>query len=155
MSQELSKLFWIGDNYCGLYRIGSGGIGEVWIGKGIGDHGFEKVVAIKRVLRDKRLRESHQRSITDEANLLSHLSASPNIVTIETLRVENGQPYLIMEYIDGSELRDILDEVDGPLPFPIATYIVNEISKGLSFAHHFSHPKTGTPLKKNHRDISL
>lgn len=149
--------FWIGDRYCGLFRIGSGGMGEVWAGKAVGDRGFERPVAIKRILFRRRRKESHHRAIIDEAAVLQHLSASPNIVNIIDLREEDGQPYLIMEYIDGAELKDVIEHLQGRgerLPLPLAFYIANEISKGLSSAHACKHPQTGEPLNIVHRDVS-
>ena len=149
--------FWIGDRYCGLFRISSGGMGEVWVGKAMGDRGFERPVAIKRILSHRRRKESYHRAIIDEASVLQHLSASPNIVSIIDLREEGGQPYLIMEYIDGSELRDVivfLQSRKAKLPLPLSFYIAIEISKGLSSAHECKHPKTGESLNIIHRDVS-
>jgi serine/threonine protein kinase len=157
MSQKKQDIFWIGDRYCGLFKIGSGGMGEVWAGKALGDRGFERIVAIKRLHFEKRYRESHHRAILDEAAVLQHLSASPNIVSVIDLREEDGQPALIMEYIDGPELSDVLHVLTkkgAALPFPLVAYIVTEVSKGLGHAHACRHPKTGEPLNIVHRDIS-
>lgn len=157
MKEKKSEIFWIGDRYCGLYKIGSGGMGEVWAGKSIGDRGFERIVAIKRLHYERKRRESHHRAILDEATVLQHISASPNIVSIIDLREEDGQPALIMEYVDGPELRDVLQMLSykkADLPFPLTAYIVTEISKGLSNAHRCKHPKTGEPLNIVHRDVS-
>lgn len=132
-------------------------MGEVWAGKAVGDRGFERIIAIKRLHVDRRRYESHLRAIIDEAAVLQHLSASPNIVSIIDLREEEGQPALIMEYIDGPELRDVLKylEFKGErIPFPLVAYIVTEVSKGLSSAHQCRHPNTGEPLNIVHRDIS-
>jgi|GEM_PF-6843279 len=157
MTERNKDIFWIGDRYCALFKIGAGGMGEVWAGKSIGDQGFERVVAIKRLHPDKRRRESLHRAIFDEATVLQHLSVSPNIVSVIDLRVEDGQPSLIMEYVDGPELRDVLralNQKNKKLPFLLTAYIVTEISKGLSSAHGCKHPKTGQPLNVVHRDVS-
>ena len=153
---DTSDGFWIGDRYCGLFRIGIGGMGEVWAGKALGDRGFERPVAIKRLLTDRRTNEAHHRALLDEATILQHL-ASPNIVTVLDLREVDGLPHIIMEYIDGPELRDILKflaEQNETVPLPIALHIANEVSKGLSLAHKSKHPETGKPLGLVHRDIS-
>ncbi len=157
MTEKSKEIFWIGDRYCALFMIGAGGMGEVWAGKSFGDRGFERIVAIKRLHPDRRRRESHHRAILDEAAILQHLSLSPNIVSVIDLRMEDGQPALIMEYIDGPELHDILHalkERSERLPFPLAVYIATEVSKGLSSAHRCKHPKTGAPLSIVHRDVS-
>lgn len=157
MTQLSRDIFWIGDRYCGLVKIGSGGMGEVWAGKALGDRGFERIIAIKRLHVDRRRHESHHRAIIDEAAVLQHLSASPNIVSIIDLREQDGQPALIMEYIDGPELRDVLKALElknQRIPFPLVAYIVTEVSKGLSSAHQCRHPSTGEPLNIIHRDIS-
>lgn len=154
---ERPAIFWIGDRYCGLVKLGSGGMGEVWAGKLLGDRGFEQIVAIKRLNVDRRRFERDHRALLDEATILQHLSASPNIVTVIDLREQDGHPALILEYIDGPELRDVLKFLaarDERLPFPIMAYITTEISKGLSYAHQCRHPKTAEPLGIIHRDVS-
>lgn len=155
--EDHEETFWVGDRYCGLFKIGSGGMGEVWAGKALGDSGFERIVAIKRLIKGDASKESRHRAIYDEAAVLQHLTSSPNIVGVIDLREEDGLPYLIMEYIDGPELADLLKHLrtlNEPLPQRIAYYIANEISKGLSDAHKCTHPKTGRALNIVHRDIS-
>ena len=157
MPARQDATFWIGDRYCGLVKLGSGGMGEVWAGKLLGDHGFEQIVAIKRLNVDRRRFESDHRALLDEATILQHLSASPNIVTVIDLRVQDGQPALILEYIDGPELRDVLRFLaarDERLSFPLLAYITTEVSKGLSYAHQCRHPKSAELLGIIHRDVS-
>lgn len=157
MSARDGASFWLGDRYCGLVKLGSGGMGEVWAGKAFGDHGFEQIVAIKRLHVDRCRMEADHRALLDEAMILQHLSASPNIVSVIDLRDADGQPALILEYIDGPELRDVLKLLSARgerLPFPILAFIMTEVSKALSYAHQCCHPKTAAPLGIIHRDVT-
>jgi len=152
-----NHVFWIKNKYVGLFKISSGGMGEVWAGKSIGDQGFHTNIAIKRLLQYQENKENYLRALFDEATTLQHLSHSPNLVRIIDLCVEKGRPNIIMEYIDGPELHDILDQLEKKeiqLPLRLTLYIINEISKGLTHVHNAIHSETGKALNIIHRDIS-
>jgi len=154
---DTSSGFWITDRYYAIECIGYGGMGEVWIGKSHGDQGFQRIVAIKRILTNKKRSAHLHQSMKDEAALLSHLTAYPNIINIFDLRFDQGIPCLIMEYIDGPELKDIFDHLapaETTLPLPVTNYIMLETSKALSYVHQAKDPQTGNPLNIIHRDLS-
>src|SRR6185295_729133 len=76
-------------------------------------------------------RESLQR-FTREARSASALN-HPNIVTIHEVGTDSGTPYIVMEHIEGSDLRTMLH--DGPLPNRRTLNIAAQIADGLSAAH--------------------
>ncbi len=121
----------------------------VWSGKVYGSSGFEKIVAIKLLHKDKVHQEIYHRALTDEALLQVQLK-HPNIVDVYDLNIAGENPYLVMEYVEGIELWDLLRRLTKPL----AIYIVYEISKALSYAHGRASPETGRPLQIVHRDVS-
>lgn len=129
---------------------------DVWVGKAYGASGFEKVVAIKLLTSDKVDQEEYQRSLSDEARLQATLK-HPNIVDIYDFNFEAENPYLVMEYVEGIELRrllKILRERRLDLPVRVAAAIVSEVAKALAYAHERGDPATGAPLHIVHRDIS-
>lgn len=129
---------------------------EVWSGKTFGSGGFEKIVAIKILSKDQIDQTTCQSALTDEALLGVHLQ-HPNIVDIYDLNLEGDPPFLVMEYIEGIELRDLLKTLRHKkenLPFPLSCHIVMEVAKALDHAHQTINPKTGNPFQIVHRDVS-
>lgn len=142
--------------YALVKLIGRGGMADVWIGKAFGASGFEKIVAVKLLAPYNVDKEDFQRALTDEARVLVHLK-HPNIVDVYDLNFEAENPYLVMEYVEGTELRDILRALRAKqkaLPPALANYIIGEVSKALSHAHERKDPQTGKPLQIVHRDVS-
>lgn len=142
--------------YALVKRIGRGGMADVWVGKVQGASGFEKVVAIKLLAPDQVDKEEYQRALTDEARVQVHLR-HPNIVDVYDLNFEAENPYLVMEYVEGIELREVLKSLKSrkeTLPLSLGAFIVSEIAKALSFAHERCDPETGRPFHIIHRDVS-
>ncbi len=142
--------------YALIKRLGRGGMSDVWAGKAFGAGGFEKVVAIKLLAPESVDREESERALNDEARLQVHLRHS-NIVDIYDYNFEAENPYLVMEYVEGTELREILRFLrrkEKELPRGVAIYLIQEVSKALSHAHDRCHPQTGAPLRIVHRDVS-
>lgn len=142
--------------YALVKRIGRGGMADVWVGKVYGASGFEKIVAVKLLTPDQVDREEFQRAITDEARLQVSLK-HPNIVDVYDLNFEAENPYLVMEYVEGIELRKLLQILNRKKIKPslaVMAYMIMEVSKALSHAHERRHQQTGEPLHIVHRDIS-
>ena len=110
-------------------RLGSGGMGEVYRAK---DHKLGRDVAIK-VLREElasdpeRLRRCEQEARS--ASALNH----PNIITIYDIDQHDATPYIAMEYVEGTTLREMLSE--GPLPTKKLLQLATQIAEGLAKAH--------------------
>src|SRR5512147_1975922 len=87
-----------------LSRLGAGGMGEVWRAR---DHDLHRDVAVKFL--PERFAEDTTRlgRFTQEARAASSLN-HPNIVTIHDVGQTSGQPYIVMEVVDGETLRAIL-----------------------------------------------
>src|SRR5579885_1202373 len=142
--------------YALVKLIGRGGMADVWIGKVQGAVGFEKIVAIKLLAPEQVDKEEYQRALTDEARIQVHLK-HPNIVDVYDLNFEAENPYLVMEYVEGIELREVLRYLKSErktLPLSLAAFIAIEIAKALAFAHEKKNPETGEPLHIVHRDVS-
>jgi serine/threonine protein kinase len=132
-------------------RLGGGGMAEVFLARTIGAEGFSRPVAIKRVLdglsRDPRFAEM----FIAEAQLSSRLH-HPNLVSVLDFDHDaDGRLFLVMELVDGVDLRGLMDA--GPLAFSVVIHLTIQILRGLAFAHDL-------PLNSDgvrglvHRDIS-
>jgi eukaryotic-like serine/threonine-protein kinase len=139
-----------------LDRIGVGGMAEIFRGKAVAAGGFEKPVAIKRILphlsQDKRFVEL----LIAEAKVLSLLKHR-NIVQIFDVGLgDDGQYFLVMEYVDGKDLGAVQRAIEARrrrIPFDLALHIVAEICEALEHAHTARAPD-GKSMSLVHRDVS-
>ena len=112
-----------------LGAIGEGGMGEIYVAR---DPQLGRKVAIKKLPlrltgdRDTLTRFTHE---ARSASALNH----PNIITIHEVGSDAGTPYIVMEYVDGTDLRSLIHE--GALPVRKALDIGAQIADGLAAAH--------------------
>jgi len=117
----------------GRYRLddllGQGGMAEVWRAT---DERLNRVVAVKVILathaRDAHFRERFRK----EAQLVASLD-HPNILPVYDYGDEDGQPYLVMPYLEGGTLRDRM--AGAPVPFPLAVSWIRQLGDALDAAH--------------------
>jgi serine/threonine protein kinase len=138
-----------------LDRIGVGGMAEIFRGKAVAAGGFEKPVAIKRILphlsQDKRFVEL----LIAEAKVLSLLKHR-NIVQIFDVGLgDDGQYFLVMEYVDGKDLGAVQRAIENrpAMPYDLALHIAAEICEALEHAHTARAPD-GKTMSLVHRDVS-
>src|SRR5579863_7519805 len=136
--------------------IAVGGMAEVYKGRVVGAEGFEKHVAIKRILPDLAEDERFVKMLLTEARIHSALSHR-NIVQIHDLGIsEDGEYFIVLEYVEGYDLRMILDQMvehGEILPEALSLHIASELAQGLHFAHE-QRGGDGKPLGLVHRDVS-
>ena len=125
------------ERYDVLDRIAIGGMAEVFLAKAYGAHGFEKTLAIKRILPElARDREFEERFIA-EAKVAVRLSHANVVQVFDFGRFEESL-FIAMEYVDGLDLAALLRrmrEEGRNVPLPAAFHIAIEIMRGLDFAH--------------------
>ncbi len=136
-------------------RIATGGMAEVFRARMMGVEGFQKTVAIKRILADMADNDEFVTMFIDEAKLAAQLKHA-NIVDIYDLgKIENSF-YIAMEYVEGRDLRGLLEdcrEHGVTFPVPVALNVAALIAAGLEHAH------TTTDFEDRdlglvHRDVS-
>ena len=93
-------------DYTLLERIGAGGMAEIWRAKMYGQHGFEKEVAIKKILPNLTDDAEFVEMFIDEAKISVELSHA-NICQVTDLGKISDNYFIAMEYIDGKDLRAI------------------------------------------------
>jgi serine/threonine protein kinase len=138
-----------------LERLGVGGMATVHRAKKQGIEGFERVVALKRLLEHLSEDEAFIRSFVREARLASHLQHS-NIVQIYDLGRVGHIYFIAMEHIAGQDLRMLLRQcayATGPMPVPLAINLVMQLCDALDYAHNLC-DESGEPFGIVHRDIS-
>src|SRR5262245_39017313 len=112
-----------------LERIGHGGMGEVWLAE---DTALPRRVAVKLLhaplasdaqLVERLLREARAAASVDH----------PNVITVYEAGLHDGQPFLVMQYLEGETLEQRLER--GPLPAPEAIAIARSIADALAEVH--------------------
>ncbi len=144
----------IDEKYEILREIKRGGFGVIYEGL---DLATDRKVAIKTV--DPRLlgEAKYIDMFRDEALSVARLSHHNIVQIFDIRRDEEGQFYIIMEFIDGPDLSRLLragKRAGQPLPLHLGVYIVAEVCAGLDYAHNRKDPQTNQPLNLVHQDIS-
>jgi len=138
-----------------LGRIALGGMAEVYKAVSRGVEGFEKVVAIKRILPHVAEDEEFITMFKDEARIAAQLQHS-NIAQIYELKSEGETFYIVLEYVPGRDLRSIFEHgraIKRPMPLAQACYVIMQVCEGLEYAHN-KKDRHGRPLGLIHRDVS-
>lgn len=123
----------IGDYISGRYKIigqiGSGGMANVYLAE---DLILERKVAVKMMSLDFQEDEQNLRRFQREALSTTELD-HPNIVNIYDVG-EGSQPYIVMEYISGMDLKQYIRE-NYPIPYQKVIDIMSQILDGVEYAH--------------------
>ncbi|HWU43951.1 MAG TPA: serine/threonine-protein kinase, partial [Bdellovibrio sp.] len=142
--------------YILLERLAAGGMAEVYLSKSTGAVGVNKFVAIKRILPQYSDNQDFIEMFKEEAKIAVNLNHG-NVVSIYDFGVEKHQFFLVMEYVEGRNLRQILNELKkSNTQFTIEqiVYMIKEVAAGLDHAHRCIDGTTGRPLNIVHRDMS-
>lgn len=130
-------------------------MGELLLATTTGPGGFEKQVAIKRLHPEMVGNPSVVKMFLDEARICAGLR-HPNIIEIYDLGEGPDGAYIVMEYLDGHDLRGLLKRVIAEhrrIPVEIAVHIIQAVCRGLHHAHERT-DSAGAPLHIVHRDVS-
>ncbi len=141
--------------YLLLERIAVGGMAEVFIAKAFGAEGFERLLAIKKILPTLGEDAEFISMFVDEARIAAQL-AHANIVQVLELGKHEETLFIVMEYVSGRDLRQLMERYrrrQQPMPIPQAAYVVKEVCEALDHAHRKRDAK-GRPLGIVHRDVS-
>lgn len=142
--------------YRPLYKLDAGGMAEVYVAEAESMAGFKKKVAIKRILPGLIKDQRFVRMFLDEARLSLRLNHA-NIVSVFDIGESENTYFIVMDFVHGTNLKSLLEyqaKKGGTMPVPLVVWILNEILKGLSYAHALPDSETGRPLGIVHRDIS-
>ncbi|WP_375767754.1 serine/threonine protein kinase [Archangium gephyra] len=132
-------------------RLGVGGMAEVFRATYSPEGGFEKGVAIKRILPAYAEDEEFVTMFRREAELGSLLN-HPNIVQVLDVGRFGDTYFMAMEHIEGVSLRELLKS-HGPLPPAVVAYLGAELGEALDYVHRRTSSE-GLPLNLVHRDVN-
>ncbi|MBX3016767.1 MAG: protein kinase [Bdellovibrionaceae bacterium] len=142
--------------YLLLEKLASGGMAEVYLAKSIGANGINKFLAIKRILPQYSDNPEFIEMFKEEAKIAVNLNHG-NVVSIFDFGVERSQFYLVMEYVEGQNMRQVLNHMkkeNKDFSLDQIVYLIKEVASGLDHAHRCLDGATGRPLNITHRDMS-
>ncbi|HSK03264.1 MAG TPA: serine/threonine-protein kinase [Kofleriaceae bacterium] len=134
MEEPLQKSL---ERYDVLDRIAVGGMAEVFLAKAYGAHGFEKTLAIKRILPELAQDPEFEARFIAEAKVAVRLSHA-NVVQVFDFGRMGASLFIAMEFVDGLDLAAMLRKFKDEgrqVPLPAAFHIAIEIMRALDFAH--------------------
>jgi serine/threonine-protein kinase len=131
-------------------RLDQGGMGEIFLARMAGTAGFSREVVIKRLRRALAAEPQAVSAFVEEARLLASMS-HPNVCQVHDLVAEEGQLYLVMEYLHGLPLSEVIAR--GPVALRELCGIAVQVCEGLHHVHSLRRPD-GRLAGAIHRDIS-
>ncbi len=141
--------------YLLLQRINVGGMAEVFKAKTFGVEGFEKLVAIKRILPSIAEDDEFIKMFIDEAKITVRLQHA-NIAQVYELGKIDDSYFIAMEFINGKDLKQLFEHnkrEDKAMDIAQACYITSQLCAGLDYAHRKKDDR-GNDLNIIHRDVS-
>ena len=138
-----------------LQRIATGGMAEVYLARRAGPHGFQKIVAVKRILPQLARDPDFTAMFVDEARVCAHLG-HPNIVQVFDFGEHDGELYMAMEFVDGTTGARLIRAAaaqDEEIPLDVCLHIALSVLRGLEYAHN-ARDEEGKPISLVHRDVS-
>lgn len=137
-----------------LRQVGTGGMGQVWLGRRSMAGGATKTFAIKLLAPRHVASERHREMFLEEARLSMTLDHS-NIVKVHEVDQFEGAWYMAMEWLDGltlAQLNSTLRQRGQPLPASLAGFVIGQVLRALAYAHEIDYRGTKQPMV--HRDVS-
>ena len=135
--------------------LGSGGMAEAWLARD-SDDPDGKLIVVKRLHPQLAARPDSVAMFLDEGTIASRLD-HPNIVQTTAPTCCDDVWLMVMEYVDGYCLRDLVAKAEEHklcMPPSVAVYIAAAAARGLAHAHERCDPESGEPMAIVHRDIT-
>jgi len=138
-----------------LARLATGGMGEIFLARTEGAAGFEKLCVVKRILPHLADDPRFRAMLVSEARIASSMSHA-NICHVYALEETDHQLYMVMEYLEGATLLQLLRGAarrHQKLAYGCVAGIVQQACEGLHYAHELR-DRSGNALDVVHRDVT-
>jgi serine/threonine protein kinase len=138
-----------------LERVNVGGMAEVFKAKAFGVEGFERLLAVKRILPNIAEDKEFIEMFIDEAKISVQLNHA-NIAQIFDLGKVEDSFFIALEFVHGKDLRSIFDrgrQMTQIMPIAQACFVIMKVCEGLDYAHN-KRDAQGRELNLVHRDVS-
>lgn len=148
--------FEIFGNYLLLKGIAAGGMAEVFLARPASVNGNGRIQVIKRILPHIASNGIFLNMFQREIRIIMGFN-HPHTVQLHDFGEHNNRPYIVMEFIEGKNLRDVALKFiknKQKIPTAMTLSLIAQAAAGLSYAHSFENTVTGENLHAIHRDIS-
>jgi serine/threonine-protein kinase len=135
-----------------LASLGEGGMALVFLAMSAGASGFAKLVVVK-MLRPELDKDAEARRMFRQEALLSARLNHPNVVQVHDVFDLGGRPMMVMQYLSGRSLAEILTRVRKDLSLGMHLHILSQALSGLHYSHDLV-DYDGKPLRLVHRDFT-
>lgn len=156
MNTLKKNTFEIFGNYILLKKLAVGGMAEVFLARPATQSSNGRIQVIKRLLPQISNDVTFIKMFQKEIQVLLGF-CHPNTVQLHDFGKIDDQPYIVMEYIEGKNLKDLivkLKKEKNTLPIPMVLSLMTQASAGLDYAHRFVNKVTGETANAVHRDVS-
>ncbi|MCX4240149.1 protein kinase domain-containing protein [Paraliomyxa miuraensis] len=140
--------------YTLIRELGRGGMAQVWLAHRVWEDGERRPCVLKFPRRNAVTDEGMLRQFLEEWRLAIRLRHN-NIVSVFDAGVHEGLPYLVMNYVAGKDLAEIiktLSRLGKRFDVKTAVYVLRELGQGLLAAHEYD--DQGVPQQIVHRDVA-
>ena len=127
-------------------------MGEVYRGRLVAEHGFERPLVIKMIRTELLANERAALMFIDEARIAAGLHHRNILQIVDFDRFDDGA-FIVTELVEGCDLRVLLTRLRAPPRYEVALTIISELAAGLHAAHEAT-GRDGAPLNLVHRDVS-
>jgi eukaryotic-like serine/threonine-protein kinase len=156
LQRAQDKITWKIGRYDAVCQLATGGMAEILLARLRGPSGFQRPVAIKRILPHLARNKEFVTMFLDEARIIAGIR-HPNVVHVHELAHEgDDELFLVMEYMEGESVSVLIPRLrknDEKLPYALVAYVVAEACAGLHAAHELA-DEAGNKLNVVHRDVS-
>lgn len=136
-----------------VYKLGVGGMADVFLAHQPGPFSASKLVVIKQLRAGVLADDQFIHMFADESRIAVRLN-HPNVVHTYEVVAEGNDYYLTLEFLDGKSLYQVLNRVTRErLPLDLHVWLLTQVLAGLQYAHELA-DFDGTPLGIVHRDVS-
>src|SRR5271165_3231816 len=121
-----------------LKLVARGGMGDVYLAATTGIEGAERPCVVKTIRRDHIHDGSFLARFLDEARVQSQLNHPGVAQVLEAATDENGEPYTVVEYVEGRSLSDVRQraiQLGVKIEWPDAVAISIEMAQALAHVH--------------------
>ncbi|RYZ05815.1 MAG: serine/threonine protein kinase [Myxococcales bacterium] len=140
-----------GDAFRPLLELGRGGMARVYLAEKT-TRGLRRLVVLK-VLEPTLATDPEMRSLfRREAEVCARLH-HPNVVQVFEVIDEGAAPFMVMEYVEGVSLSQLLARTEHRLPARQHVHVLMQVLSGLHYFHELK-DEDGHPLQAVHRDVS-
>jgi serine/threonine protein kinase len=142
--------------YLLLQKLAEGGMAEVFLARPNSPDGNGRVQVVKRILPHIASHSVFLNMFNREIQIIMGFNHA-HTVQLHDSGTVNGQPFIAMEFIEGKNLKDILEKLRNKnllMPVPMVLSLIAQAAAGLYYAHTFVNKVTGDELNAVHRDIS-